>query len=127
MHVELVRDRVIDLVRNFRDSFQLDLRAVGCCGCGLKIPALGGTHSHSARESENAQVGTLVMAVRKRHAFAALDAGGKQQFVRKLAKRPVGPVFVRVDPDSYALDRNDNAIAGLDERNNCALLLNTGR
>ncbi len=62
-----------------------------------------------------------------RHTFAVVAEGGKQEIVLKLAKRPVGRVFVRVDPDSYALDRNDDAIAELDERNNCALLPNTGR
>jgi len=57
-----------------------------------------------------------------RHTFEVVDGGGAQQIVVQLKKRPVGHVFVRVDPDSYALDRNDDTIAELDERNNCALI-----
>jgi len=57
-----------------------------------------------------------------RHTFVEVGAAGTEQVVLRLKKKPDGPVFVRVDPDSYALDKNDDAIAELDERNNCALL-----
>ena len=61
-----------------------------------------------------------------RHTFVEVGVAATERIVLKLAKRPRGPVFVRVDPDSYALDRNDDAIAELDERNNCALLPTKG-
>ena len=57
-----------------------------------------------------------------RHTFAEVAAAARERVVLQLKEKPGGPVFVRVDPDSYALDRNDDAITELDERNNCALL-----
>ena len=56
-----------------------------------------------------------------------MGAATGERVTLKLKKRPKGPIFVRVDPDSYALDKNDDTIVEPDERNNCALLPNNGR
>jgi hypothetical protein len=53
--------------------------------------------------------------------LAEVGAASVQPVVLRL-KENAESVFIRVDPDSYALDRNDDRIEELDERNNCALL-----
>jgi len=62
-----------------------------------------------------------------RHVFAEVGVAATQRVVLQLERKPDGPLFLRVDPDSYALDKNDDTIAELDERNNCALLPTKGK